>query len=90
MARKTSGPRNQAGPGDIFQAFNHHEKSPAASLRPGKSRMTNFEVQQTGYRNQGADEAAGGAWSKARQAISRLVAFTEPKPEAKLQPGWAG
>ena len=36
-------------------------------------------------RNQGA----GGALTKARHAISRLVAFTEPRPEAKLQPGWA-
>src|SRR6185437_7766974 len=32
---------------------------------------------------------AGGALTKARHAISRLVALTEPRPEAKLQPGCA-
>ena len=32
---------------------------------------------------------AGGALTKARHAISRFVALTEPRPEAKLQPGCA-
>lgn len=33
--------------------------------------------------------AAGGALTKARHAISRLVALTEPSPDAKLHPGRA-
>jgi len=51
------------------------------------TQITCFEFSQEKY--QGEVAMVAGACTKARQAISKLVAFTDPSPEAKLQPGWA-